>query len=176
MTDPPQSRGMQAWVDETEAFDRVLSVALSLEDPQTASWVSEEACVSENTARKYLDRFEDLEIVTAVEQGAVTYYPNSAYLRFKEVATLAENNDRDELEEKLERFKQDDEEVREEYDVDDPEDLRSLISSETTSAAETREYRRVASEWETLRHRLSITQQALQQYSQHNMGHQSRAV
>jgi DNA-binding Lrp family transcriptional regulator len=177
MTDPPSHPdGIQAWIDETEAFDRVLSIALSLEKPRPASWVSEEAHVAENTARKNLERLESLEIVTAVERGATTYYPNSAYLRFREVSSLAESYDKEELSEKLGRLKEKDEETSEEYDAAGPEELRELITDEATQSAEIREYRKVASEWETLRHRLAITEQALDQYAQHNPGHQPQAV
>lgn len=177
MTDPPsQLDGVQTWIEQTEAFDRVLSIALSLEQPRPASWVSDEAHVAENTARKNLDRLEDLEIVTAVERGATTYYPNSAYLRFREVSSLAGKYDKDELEEEVRQLKEKAEEISDEYEVEGPTELRELITSEDTSAADIREYRQVASEWETLKHRLSITQQALDQYGQHNHSHQPQVV
>lgn len=53
--DDETPRGTKAWKAQTKAIERVIDVAMTLEQPRTAGWLSEEAAVAEQTAREHLD-------------------------------------------------------------------------------------------------------------------------
>jgi predicted ArsR family transcriptional regulator len=166
----------EAWKDETASVDRVISVAMSLEQPRTAEWVSEQAEVSPTTARDHLDRLVELRVLGSVEQrGAKTYYPDAAYQRFKEVSELVQEHSREELQEIVIQAKEWIQELETEYDVEDPAELRSLATVPDTSAKTAKECFKRASEWDSHRHMLSVAEEALDRYEefgqQHHLDH-----
>lgn len=86
---PPQ--GIDRWKEQTKGIERVIDVVLTVEQPQTAGWIAEEAHVSEQSAREHLDMFADLGIITATTARGVTrYQPDAAYFRYIEVSSLIE--------------------------------------------------------------------------------------
>lgn len=156
---------VDAWTDASSAFDRVMGVALALDRPRTAGWIADEAHVAEETARGHLRRLVDLRaLASTTARGTTTYYPDSAYLLFRQVAELVEGHDRDELLDAAADVKEALEAFREEYGVDTPDDLRARAAAPETSASEAREYKKVASEWETVEHRRSVIQRAIEEY------------
>jgi len=164
---PGEGRHRDTWTNETAGVDRVISVALTLEQPRTADWIADEAEVSPTTARDHLSRLVDLCVLSAVEQrGAKTYCPDAAYQRFRDVSQLAEEHTREELEQITITAQQDIEELRETYGVESPTELRELATAEETSSAEAREYFRGASEWDRHRHILSIANEAFDRYDE----------
>ncbi|WP_152416143.1 DUF7342 family protein [Halococcus hamelinensis] len=176
VTQEEELRGTEQWEAKTEGFDRILSVALTLEKPRPVSWISEEARVSENTARKYLERFHEMDALTVAEQGATTYYPNSAYLRFRDVSHVATELDREELEKRVTSLSEKSEAIGEMYEASGPGQLRERVTDEDISTDELRKLREAASEWESLDYRLSISREALERYDQHNMSHRQQVV
>lgn len=160
---PPSGTG--AWKDETKAIERVIDVTLTLEEPRTAGWIADESMVAEQTAREHLDLLSDLNVVTATKARGVTKYrPDTAYLRFQQVSSLVERYDRDELMEKVECIKEETESIKQEYDAERPDELRARAASDDVSAEEVRQYKKAASEWDTLRHELDIFKDALERY------------
>jgi predicted HTH transcriptional regulator len=78
---PGEGGHRDAWVEETTGVDRVISVALTLEQPRTADWIADEAEVSTTTARDHLSRLVELRVLTAVERrGATTYTDGQKYV------------------------------------------------------------------------------------------------
>ncbi|WP_449272143.1 DUF7342 family protein [Halorubrum halophilum] len=57
---PDDPDWMETWKEHTSAFDRVKSVTMMLSEPQSASWIAEQAAVSPNTARDHLCRLVNL--------------------------------------------------------------------------------------------------------------------
>lgn len=158
---------IEAWKDETDGIDRVISVGLSIDQPRTAEYVAGEAHVSESTARKHLDRLVDLHVLSAVEQrGAKTYYPDSAYQHFREVSQVVEEYDREEIERLTISTKEEIERLKQTYELDSPEELRSLATAEETTSEEAREYFKKASEWDQHLRMLSVANEALDRYSE----------
>jgi len=166
--EPPDGKTHRdAWTGETAGVDRVISVALTLEQPRTAGWIADEAEVSATTARDHLARLVDLRVLSAVEQrGAKTYFPDAAYQRFRDVSQLVEEHTREELEQITVTAKQDIEELQATYDVESPTELRELATAEQTSSADARKYFRKASEWDRHRHILSIAEEAFERYDE----------
>jgi len=146
-----------------------MSVALTLEQPRTAKWIGDGAEVSETTTRKHLERLVELRVLSAVEQrGAKTYYPDSAYQRFREASQLVEEHTREEIEELTISAQQQIEELQDKYGVGSPAELRARAASEETSSADAREYFKCASEWNGHQHMLTIAEHALAQYSEYS--------
>lgn len=84
MTDE-QNPGIERWIDQTSAFDRVRSVAFSLQNPQTAGQIADSAHVSEKTSRNHLTRLVEMDAVfERADKGPTMYYPDPAYMRYRE--------------------------------------------------------------------------------------------
>lgn len=166
---PLSEDGDAAWVAQTSAFDRVRAVALSLSEPRSATWIAEEALVAENTARRHLERLVDLHILRSdTTERAVRYYPDPVYVRTRDLRELVAEYDREELTELATTLKADIEAWQDEYDVSTPDELRSTVASSTTTAEQARERRRVASDWELTKYRLSLIEDGLARYDEYS--------
>ena len=164
MTDE-SNRGTERWVEETSAFDRVRSVAFTLQQPRTAGHIAESAHVSEKTARGHLQRLVEMDVLLAeTGQGPTTYYPDLAYMRYREVRTLARDHDRDELTDIVATLKRDIEAWREKFDVETPDELRASVADEDVSEQEVYERQKIAEDWEDTEHRLGLIKDALGRY------------
>jgi len=155
----------EEWVEQVPTVDRVISVALSVEQPRTVDWIADQAEVSPTTARDHLERLVDLHVLSTVEKGgAKTYYPDAAYQRFTEISKLVEEHSREELETMVVQAKEWIDELKETYQVGSPDELRKKATTEESSPAEAKEYFKKASEWGGHRHMLSIAEQAIDRY------------
>ena len=160
--------GSEAWKQQTKAIERVISVVLTVSQPETAKAVAEEAQVAEQTARDHLALLQDLSIVASTTARGVTkYQPDAGYLRFRAIASVVEERSREEILDASQRIKERQETVKDQYDVETPDDLRSRAVCDDISAEETAKLRQVASEWETLQHDLSVLEQAQERYGEH---------
>ena len=171
-----EAQHIDEWTDEMSGVDRVISVALSIEQPRTADWIADKAHVSPTTARSHLERLVDLHVLSAVEQrGAKTYYPDAAYQQFREVSQLIEEHTRDEIETITISAKEHIEELEDTYGVENPDELRKRATATETSAAEAREYFKKAAEWDSHLHMVSIAEEALERYEKFSDHHQLAA-
>ncbi len=160
--------GDEAWIRHTSGFDRVQSVALTTSSPRTAAWIADEAHVAENTARRHLQRLAELNVLATDSSGdAVTYHPDPVYVRTRELRALVEEHDRDGLASLAASLKADVEEWADEYDASDPDEVRMGATDDAVSADGARERRRVASDWDHARYRLSLVEDALERYSEY---------
>lgn len=69
-----QTPGVTAWKEHTTSFDRVQSVATTVSQPRSASYIADEAHVAENTARDHLDRLVSLTVLLTTERESGTVY------------------------------------------------------------------------------------------------------
>jgi predicted ArsR family transcriptional regulator len=163
---PDESRpGTGRWIEETSAFDRVQSVAFTLQEPRTAGRIAESAHVSEKTARAHLQRLVEMDVLLVeTGEGPTTYYPDPAYMRYRDIRTLAREHDRDELTDVVATLKGDIEEWRDEFDVETPDELRASVADDDVSEQEVYERQRIAEDWEYTDHRLGLIRDALAQY------------
>jgi len=160
-----RSYGIERWVEQTSAFDRVQSVAFALQQPRSASEIAESAHVAEKTARDHLSRLVDMDLLLQTSDSKpVTYYPDPAYMRYREIRTLARENDRDELVEMVATLKQDIERWREKFDVETPAALRASVAQPDVSESEVYDRQKVAENWEFTEYRLTLIEDALTQY------------
>ena len=157
--------GIEGWVAETSAFDRLRSVAFALQRPQSAGEIADQAHVSEKTARGHLQRLVEMDAMDAwTDGGRTTYYPDPGYVRYREVRSLAREYDRDELVEQVAAIKREIEGWQREYDVDSPTELRASVAGIDVSEAAVYERQQVTEDWELAEHRLDLFGEALNAY------------
>ena len=153
------------WKEHASAFDRVKSVTMTLSESRPASWIADEAAVSPNTARDHLRRLIDLGVVMRTEKtGTRHYYPDPLYTRLRDVRELLEDTTKRELSEQAAALKKDIAGGKNEYDADSPDALRERAAVDDVSAEQAYELTRAASDWELARYRLSLVQDAIQNY------------
>lgn len=156
--------GVDAWIAETTAFDRVQSVATSRDEPASAATVADEAHVAENTARDHLERLVEMNVVLADERGGTTVYgPDPLHTRVQSLRELLDAHDHDGLVALAAELREQIETWREAYEATTPTELRERAAT-ADDAATTREIREVAAEWELLAHRLSLVEDAVGNY------------
>ena len=156
---------VRTWQEHASAFDRVKSVTMTLTEPRPASWIAEEAAVAPNTARNHLHRLIDLGVVTASENdGTRHYYPDPLYTQLRDVRELLDENTKRELSERATALKDDIAAWKAEYDVASPDDLRERAAADGVPAEQAHELTRTASDWELARYRLSLVQDAIENY------------
>ncbi len=162
---PDETEWVETWKEHASAFDRVKSVTMTLSEPRPASWIATEAAVSPNTARDHLRRLIDLGVVTAIENdGTRHYYPDPLYTRLRDVRELLQETTKRELSEQAAELKGDIAAWEAEYDADSPETLRERAAEVDVSAEQAHELVAVASDWELARYRLSLVQDAIENY------------
>lgn len=159
-----QAPGTTTWKEHTSAFDRVRSVAVTLDEPRSADWIADQALVAGNTARDHLERLVEMNVLrTEPGEQATLYRPDPLYTRLRALRDLLDERSRDDLvalradlQERLDAW-------REEYGVDRPAELREQ-AARTGTAAETRTLREVASDWDVVRYRLELVTDAIERY------------
>lgn len=166
MSDP--APGIEAWKVHTSAFDRVQSIASDVSQPRPASYIADEAHVAENTTRDHLERLVDLNVLLKNDrEGTTLYSPDPLHVRMQTLRDLLEQHDRDELIQLKAGLQSRIEWWRDEHGVKSPAALRERAAS-TETAAQTREIRKTASDWELVVYRLSIVEDAIENYTTYN--------
>ncbi|WP_435102496.1 DUF7342 family protein [Halarchaeum sp. P4] len=152
------------WKEATTGFDRVRSVASSLEEPRTAGWIAGEAYVSEPTARNHLERLVDLGVLVVDETGqGKTYYPDPVYTRLTAIQELVAENSETALSEQAAEIQADIAAWQDEYDVETPRELRASVTDEI-ALTEAKVRLEAASNWESARYQLSLLRDAIDHY------------
>jgi hypothetical protein len=163
MTDDPP--GVEAWKEHTTAFDRVQSVATTVSKPRPVSYIADEAHVAENTARNHLERLVSLNVLLKTEHDDGTLYsPDPLHTRIQTLRDLLEEHDRDGLIELKAEVQSKIEAWETEYNADSPDKLRAG-AAKTDTASQTREFRKTASDWELALYRLSVLEDAIENYA-----------
>lgn len=159
-----EALGVDAWKAQTSAFDRVRSVAGTVSQPQSASYIAQEAHVAENTARDHLERLVEMNVLLKHDrEGTATYAPDPLHTRLQTLRNLIDEHDHDDLVQLKADLQERIETWRNEYDVDSPSELRAR-ASETADATATRAISQTANDWELVTYRLDIVDDAIENY------------
>lgn len=86
---------------EASAEERVYSVILQTRAPQSVPAIADRAGCDPKTARKYLDWFARLGIVTEHDGDPVTYQRNDRYFEWRRIDALATEYSPEELEDRV---------------------------------------------------------------------------
>lgn len=167
--------GIEAWKEHTSAFDRIRSVADTVSTPRPASYIASEAHVAENTARNHLERLVEMNVLLkSIDEGATTYSPDPLHTRMQTLRDLLDTHDHDDLirlktdlQERIETW-------QDEYEVRSPDELREH-AAKTDGPAETREIVQTASDWDLVLYRLSIVEDAIENYETYSRGYRASA-
>ena len=159
-----ESAGIEAWKEQTTAFDRIQSVASAVSKPRSVSYIADEAHVAENTARDHLERLVELNVLLKRDRdGTAHYTPDPLHTRIQMLRELLEQHDRDGLIQLKTSLQSQIEDWQNEYSVDSPAEVRAR-AAETETSEQTREIRQTASDWELISYRLSIVEDAIENY------------
>jgi len=159
------STDVEQWVEETSAFERVLSIVFDITDPRTAGHIAQRAQVSEETAREYLDGMVTLGAVLADDSGGATvYFPDPGYLRFREVRSMARDHGRSELVEMAASTADVIEQYRDRTGVETLDELEARINDGEFSEETTVDYKNVAADWLSTRQQLDRIEDAIDWY------------
>lgn len=157
--------GVEAWKEQTTAFDRVRSVAASASGPRTAAEIAADAAVAENTARDHLERLVEMNVLLRGElDGTATYAPDPLHARAGSIRELLDEHDHDGLVELKVELQERAAEWRAAYEVDSPGGLRER-AADAEDAAATRRMRADANDWELVAHRLGLVEEAIRNYT-----------
>lgn len=152
------------WTEAQSTSERVRAVALTIGQPRTANWIAGEADVAHETAKKYLVQLaDDGQLVAEESDDRTTYRPDPVGQYLTEMRELYEAHRPDELADSLGEMNEQIRSWQSEYGVETPNELRATIAN-AESAADERERRQTASEWERLAHRRSLVEDALGLY------------
>jgi len=103
--------------------------------------------------------------VTATDDnGTRHYYPDPLYTRLRDVRELIRELTKQELSEHAAELKNDITTQKAEYDADSPDTLRERAAADETAAERAYELVQAASDWELTRYRLSLVQDAIENY------------
>ena len=138
------------------AEERVYDTVLQTREPTTAKTVADDADCDPKTARKYLDWFATLGVVTEHDGEPPTYERNDRYFEWRRVNELA-SEPAAELQSQVRSLTERIETYETRYDADQPAEVDALappgdISTETAFADLT--------DWQTARSELERHEQA----------------
>lgn len=157
--------GVEEWKQHTTAFDRVRSVATTVSTPQPAAAIADEAAVADNTARDHLERLAEMNVLLKTEdRGTTMYAPDPLHTRMQTLRELLDAHDHDGLLALKADLQAEIESWQDTHGVDSPTELRQR-AAEADTAAETREIKEVAREWELVAYRLAIVDDAIENYA-----------
>lgn len=144
--------------------ERVRAAARTLRTPRTASWVADETDVSVKTASKYLGQLVEDGVLQRIERGDRTLYlVDRLMARYREVAALQREHDREELTDALDSMRRRISDWQDQYGVETPGELRATVA-DSHAPDEVDERREAASEWEHLESRIPLVRAALNEY------------
>ena len=104
MADSESTNGPPPFEDAFSGEDveqRIYGTVLQTREPATASGITERVDCDPKTARKYLDWFADLGIVTRHDGHPATYERNDAYFEWRRINQLAADHSVEELQERV---------------------------------------------------------------------------
>lgn len=129
VTDTEGSDGPPPFVDvfaSGDAEQRVYETILQSRDPTSAREIAETADCAPKTARKHLDWFTQLGIVTCHDGNPVTFERNDAYFEWRHINDLATSHTAEELQERIQELTARIFEYEEKYDADSPAEVDAI--------------------------------------------------
>lgn len=160
--------------DHTAKVERIREVAMTVREPRNAGEIADAAGVARNTAEKYLEQLVKADKLATMQRGRETcYYPDPVTQYFDQIRDLVNDHQKDELTAELADIRDDIESWKETYDVTSSDELRATVGDEIP-AAERRQRRHDAEDWEYFEHQATLIKQAIQLYDTIEAARESR--
>jgi hypothetical protein len=141
--------------------ERLLDVVTGLRTPTKVSNVAALADCDTETARDYLEWFDEIGLVHRHDGRPVRYERNDAYFQWRRIDRIREDYSKQEIVKALSDAIERIEAYREQFDADDP-DAVSLVEASQNMATE--DAWEALSEWETLERTASLLDAARRDY------------
>lgn len=150
--------------DHTAKVARIRDVAMTVREPKNAGEIADAAGVARNTAEKYLTHLVEADKLATIQRGRETcYYPDPVTQYFDQIRDFVDDQTKDELTAELGAIRDDIDEWKAAYDVESADELRATVG-EDIPAAERRQRRHDAEDWEYYEHQATLIKQAIQLY------------
>ena len=157
---------VQSWTETMSARQRIRSVALTLSEPRSTNWISEQAETAWSTTNQELEDLVDRGQLRQVGAGESTLYqPDYTRLLFDEPRRLVEEHTRKQLQAELAAIAEEVEDWQETYGAETWEELEQSLADGTLSSAEIRERRDVIRDWQATEEDQRLIKHALELYS-----------
>jgi len=143
--------------------ERLLDVVVGLREPTKVSTVAERASCDTETAREYLQWFEEMGMVTQQSGRPVRYARNNGYFQWRRVDRIRRDHSEQEIVSALADVLEQIEAYRTQFDAAHPDDV-SLIDATRDQTLTTEAAWEALSEWETLKRHAAVLDAARQEY------------
>lgn len=152
MSDAPRTDGpppFESPFDDADVERRIYGVVLQTRDPTAASAIADDADCDPKTARKYLDWFAELGIVTERDGHPTTYERNDSYFEWRRVSRLSASHSTDELVQRVDELTRRIRRYEEAYDASSPGDVDAIDAAEARADATIDDVYADLGDWET---------------------------
>ena len=150
--------------EQTEKVDRIREVAMTVREPKNAGEIADAAGVARNTAEKYLRHLVEADKLTTIQRGRETcYYPDPVTQYLDQIRELVNEQHKDDLTAELGAIRNDIDAWKDEYDVASADELRATTGDDIP-AAERRQRRHDADDWEYYEHQATLIKQVILLY------------
>ncbi len=151
--------------DGDDVEQRLYGAVLQIRSPTTAGDIADQVGCDPKTARKYLQWFSNLGIVTRHDGHPVTYERNDAYFEWRRINRLASENTRDELTQRVSELTLTIERYQERYDAATPSAVDALSAAEKSDERSIDDVYSDLGDWETARRERRLHERARQQHA-----------
>ena len=166
MANGPSTDGPPPFEDAFSGDDveqRIYGTVLQTREPATASAIAEQVECDPKTARKYLDWFAELGIVTRHDGHPATYERNDAYFEWRRINQLAAEHTVEELQERVREFTARITDYEEVYNATTPAAVDAVAVAETSDERTIDDVYSDLADWATAREERDRYERARQQ-------------
>ncbi|MEF8824873.1 MAG: hypothetical protein V5A27_00780 [Halapricum sp.] len=135
--------------------ERLLDVVVGLRTPTKVSTIAERADCDTETARDYLDWFDEMGMVQRHDGRPVRYERNDAYFQWRRIDRIREEYSEQEIVDALCDTLEQIEDYRAQFDATHPDEV-SLVDATQEQNLSTEAAWEALSEWETLEQRAAL--------------------
>jgi predicted ArsR family transcriptional regulator len=135
--------------------ERLLDVVIGLRTPTKVSTIAERADCDTETARDYLEWFDEMGMVQRHDGRPVRYERNDAYFQWRRIDRIREEYFEQEIVDALDDTLEQIEDYRTQFDATHPDEV-SLVNATQEQNLSTEAAWEALSEWETLEQRAAL--------------------
>ena len=139
--------------------ERLLDIVVGLRTPTKVSTIAERADCDTETARDYLEWFDEMGMVHRHDGRPVRYERNDAYFEWRRIDQLREEYSKQEIVDALGDTLEQVEDYRAQFDAEHPDEV-SLVDATREQNLSTEAAWEALSEWETLERQAALLDEA----------------